>query len=65
MRVAVLADIHGNLPALEAVLGYDAHAAATALRAAAAGYPDLDELITENMITTPSDAAALAAFTPS
>jgi hypothetical protein len=35
------------------------------LRAAAAGYPDLDEFITENMITSPSDAAALAAFTPS
>ena len=25
MRIAVIADIHGNLPALEAVLNYIAH----------------------------------------
>jgi predicted phosphodiesterase len=43
---------------------YDARAAAAAFRAAAPVYPGLDEFIAENMITTPSDATALAAFTP-
>jgi hypothetical protein len=43
---------------------YDTHAAAAAFRAGAPGYPGLDEFIAENMIATPSDATALAAFTP-
>jgi predicted phosphodiesterase len=42
--------------------GYDARAAAATFRAAAAGYPGLDAFIAENVLTTPSDAAALAAF---
>ena len=42
--------------------GYDAQAAARAMRAAAAGYPGLDEFIAENVVTVPSDALALAVF---
>lgn len=46
MRVAALYDIHGNLPALEAVLGADVivsdvEEAAAAIRAS--GYPDADD----------------------
>ena len=32
------------------------------MRAAAPGYPDLDEFIAENVVTVPSDAVALAVF---
>ncbi len=42
--------------------GYDGAAAGELFRAAAPGYPDLDEFIAENVLTVPSDAAALAAF---
>jgi predicted phosphodiesterase len=42
--------------------GYDAAAAAETFRAAAPDYPGLDEFITENVLTVPSDALALAAF---
>jgi predicted phosphodiesterase len=42
--------------------GYDAGAAGEIFRAAAPDYPDLDEFIAENMLTAPSDALALAAF---
>jgi predicted phosphodiesterase len=42
--------------------GYDARAAAATFRAAAPGYPDLAEFIAGNILTTPSDTAALAAF---
>ena len=42
--------------------GYDAHAAARTMRAAAPGYPGLDEFIAENVVTVPSDALALAVF---
>lgn len=42
--------------------GYDLRAAAATFRAAASGYPGLDAFITGNVLTTPSDAAALAAF---
>ena len=42
--------------------GYDAPAAAATFRAAAPGYPDLSEFIAENVLTVPSDALALAAF---
>jgi predicted phosphodiesterase len=41
---------------------YDAHAAAETFRAAAPNYPGLAEFIAENVLTVPSDAAALAAF---
>ena len=41
---------------------YDVRAAARTMRAAAPGYPDLDEFIEENMVTVPSDADALAVF---
>ena len=41
---------------------YDAEAAGKIFRAAAPDYPDLDEFIAENMLTAPSDALALAAF---
>jgi hypothetical protein len=42
--------------------GYDAQAAARAMRAAAPRYPALDEFIEENIVTVPSDALALAVF---
>jgi predicted phosphodiesterase len=42
--------------------GYDADAAGQRFRAAAPGYPGLDEFIGENILTVPSDALALAAF---
>ena len=42
--------------------GYDLDAAARTMRAAAPGYPDLDEFIAENVVTVPSDAVALAVF---
>jgi predicted phosphodiesterase len=115
MRVAVLADIHSNLPALDAVLADVAAAGVDAIvlngdmatgpmpaqtlerlaglggkavwvrgnadrelaaaydgelspdlpmRAAAPGYPDLAGFIAENVVTVPSDAAALAVFSP-
>jgi predicted phosphodiesterase len=44
--------------------GYDAQAAGRTFLAAAPGYPGLDEFIAENVLTVPSDALALAAFTP-
>ena len=44
--------------------GYDASAAGQTLRAAAPGYPDLAGFIAENVVTVPSDAAALAVFSP-
>ncbi|BCJ38932.1 phosphoesterase [Actinocatenispora thailandica] len=44
--------------------GYDLAAAADTLRAAAPGYPDIDEFVADNVRTVPSDAEALAAFTP-
>ncbi|MGA8114282.1 MAG: metallophosphoesterase family protein [Actinocatenispora sp.] len=43
---------------------YDASAAAETFRSAAADYPMLAEFITENVLTVPSDAEALAVFTP-
>jgi predicted phosphodiesterase len=42
--------------------GYDAQAAAHAMRTAAPRYPGLDEFIAENVVTVPSDALALAVF---
>ena len=42
--------------------GYDGEAAGKRFRTAAPGYPDLDEFIAENVLTVPSDAVALAAF---
>jgi predicted phosphodiesterase len=42
--------------------GYDGQAAGELFRAAAPGYPDLAEFIAENILTVPSDALALAAF---
>ena len=72
MRVAVLADIHGNLPALDAVLGdIDAVGVdaivlngdiATGPMPAAPEYPGLAQFIEENVLTVPSDAEALAVF---
>jgi len=32
------------------------------MRAVAPGYPGIDEFIAENVVTVPSDAAALAVF---
>ena len=42
--------------------GYDTSAAAETFRRAAPGYPALAEFIAENVLTVPSDALALAAF---
>lgn len=42
--------------------GYDGQAAGETFRAAAPEYPDLAEFIAENVLTVPSDALALAAF---
>jgi predicted phosphodiesterase len=42
---------------------YDTDAAARTFRAVAAGYPDLEEYIADNVLTVHSDAEALAAFT--
>jgi hypothetical protein len=42
--------------------GYDTSAAAQTFRFAAPGYPALAEFIAENVLTVPSDALALAAF---
>jgi predicted phosphodiesterase len=44
--------------------GYDTSAAAETFRAAAPGYPALAEFIADNVLTVPSDALALAAFSP-
>lgn len=44
-------------------VSYDTGAAASALRTAAPEYPGLEEFIAGNLITTPSDAAILSAFT--
>jgi predicted phosphodiesterase len=41
---------------------YDTQAAARTLTAAAPGYPGLDEFVAGNVLTAPSDAEALAAF---
>jgi len=41
---------------------YDLDAAGQAMRAAAPGYPGLEEFIAENVLTVPSDAEALAVF---
>jgi putative phosphoesterase len=41
---------------------YDVAAAAKTFRAAAPDYPDLAEFITENVVSVPSDAQALAVF---
>jgi hypothetical protein len=41
---------------------YDPAAAASAL--AATGYPGIDEFLAENVLTVPSDAEALAVFSP-
>jgi hypothetical protein len=43
---------------------YDLQAAASTIRTAASGYPGLEEFVTENVLTVPSDAEALAVFTP-
>jgi hypothetical protein len=43
---------------------YDLEAAATTFRTAASGYPGLAEFVAENLLTVPSDAEALAVFTP-
>jgi putative phosphoesterase len=43
---------------------YDAEAAGDVLRSAAPEYPDIAEFVADNVITTPSDAEALAVFTP-
>jgi hypothetical protein len=42
--------------------GYDLDAAGQMMRAAAPGYPGLEEFIAENVLTVPSDAEALAVF---
>lgn len=42
--------------------GYDLDAAATTMLAC--GYPDIDVFVRENVLETPSDAEALAVFTP-
>jgi predicted phosphodiesterase len=43
---------------------YDVKAAADRFRSEAADFPGLAEFIAENMVTVPSDAEALAVFTP-
>lgn len=43
---------------------YDADAAAATMRAEAPDYPDLEEFLTENVCTVPSDAEALDVFRP-
>jgi putative phosphoesterase len=62
---------YGSQGALWALLGpdvvlrrtsYDAQAAAQLFRSAAAGYPDLEDFISENILVVPSDAEALAVF---
>jgi hypothetical protein len=45
--------------------GYDATAAAGAMRAAAPAYPGLAEFLAGNVLTVPSDAEALAVFSAS
>ena len=58
MRVAALYDIHGNLPALDAVLADDIEAAAARMRAA--GFDDLDELMLRESLLEPVGAAFVA-----
>lgn len=64
---------YGATGALWALLGpdvrlrrsrYDARDAADLLRSAAPGYPGIDEFVAENVLDVPSDAEALAVFTP-
>ncbi len=64
---------YGNAGAYWALLGpdvvlrrtrYDTAAAAETMRDAAPGYPDLAGFLAENVVTVPSDAAALAVFSP-
>lgn len=45
--------------------GYDTAAAVRLFRSAAADYPNLDEYLSDNIESVPSDAEALAVFTPS
>ena len=71
--VAVLSDIHGVLPALEAVLAdgavtlrrtvYDAEAACAAI-ADQSGYPDVAEWADYFVHARATDADALGAFAP-
>jgi hypothetical protein len=58
MRVAALYDIHGNLPALDAVLADDIEAAAARMRAA--GFDDLDELMLRESLLEPVGATFVA-----
>ena len=58
MRVATLYDIHGNLPALDAVLADVIEAAAARMRAA--GFDDLDELMLRESLLEPVGAAFVA-----
>ncbi|MFI5897829.1 hypothetical protein ACIA5D_47880 [Actinoplanes sp. NPDC051513] len=62
---------HGGTGAYWALLGpgvtvrriaYDVDAAAATFRSAAPDYPGLGQFIRESVITVPSDAVALAAF---
>lgn len=64
---------YGGVGAFWALLGpdvvlrrtpYDLDAAAVLLRQAAPEYPGIDAFVTENVRTTPSDAEALALFSP-
>jgi diadenosine tetraphosphatase ApaH/serine/threonine PP2A family protein phosphatase len=43
---------------------YDASAAAEVLRSGAPDYPALEEFLAENVVSVPSDAEALRAFSP-
>lgn len=67
MPLAALYDIHGNLPALEAVLadvraaGVD-DVAAVAERVRATAYPQVDAFATGSMLAPPSEAQMLDAF---
>jgi hypothetical protein len=60
MRVAVIYDIHGNLPALEAVLGEIRPNAAERIRGTP--YPQAQESAAQNVLQPSSDADMLEAF---
>lgn len=65
MRVAALYDIHGNLPALEAVLDerYDVETAAERIRTT--NFPTAEEFASVNVLHPPTEAAMLDAYAKS
>jgi hypothetical protein len=59
-RIAALHDVHGNLPALEAVLSEVESAQMERIRTS--GWPTAEEFVRENLLTVPAATAAIGHF---